>query len=249
VRVAAGYLAVVASGSGLFGAFGVPNDASLTSPAITATSTNGRKDRLILRVTAGVAALEIVQGTASGSPAEPAITGDNFLELALITLPASTTNITDAMITDRRVFVGKWSRPWGIIGTPVSVTTPTSHGAGFANQTGFAKTFTAVAGRRYRFKARFHLDNSSTGGVSQLQFADGGSAIAGSTANYNIAVGAAVILYFDLEWVGTLTAGSHTITLQAKATSGSGTTATYADGTFAGQLVVEDVGPATSNPD
>lgn len=102
VKVAAGHVIVDATGAGLYGNYHVWNDASINSPAFAPTSTNGRKDRLILRVTGGVPALEIVQGVASGSPAEPAITGDNYEELALITLPGSTANITTAMITDRR---------------------------------------------------------------------------------------------------------------------------------------------------
>lgn len=106
VKAAAGGAFIIANGAGLGGMFFVANDASLNSPTFTATSTNGRKDRLILRVTAGVPALEIVQGTASATPAEPSITGSNYGELALITLPASTTNITTAMITDRRMFAG-----------------------------------------------------------------------------------------------------------------------------------------------
>lgn len=102
VKVRAGNIVIAATGAGLFGKYAVPNDASINSPTIAPTSTNGRKDRLIVRVTSGVAALEVVQGVASGSPAEPTITGDNFEELALITLPGSTTNITTAMLTDRR---------------------------------------------------------------------------------------------------------------------------------------------------
>lgn len=104
VQVAAGKAIIAASGSGLYGYYHAWNDAAANSPTIDPTTTNGRKDRLIVRVTSGVPALEVVKGTASGSPAEPAITGDNYLELALITLPGSTTNITNAMITDRRVY-------------------------------------------------------------------------------------------------------------------------------------------------
>lgn len=120
VKVAEGGAVIPATGAGLGGSYQVYNDADLTSPTIAPTSANGRKDRLIIRVTNGVPALEVVQGTASGSPAEPSITGDNYLELALITLPASTTNITDAMITDRRVRLAG--------GTPVvtSATRPAS---------------------------------------------------------------------------------------------------------------------------
>ena len=103
VKVAEGGAVIPATGAGLGGSYQVYNDADLTSPSIAATSANGRKDRLIIRVTNGVPALEVVQGVEAGSPTEPSITGDNYMELALITLPASTTNITDAMITDRRV--------------------------------------------------------------------------------------------------------------------------------------------------
>lgn len=117
VRVAEGGVIIPATGAGLGGSYQAWNGASLNSPTIAPTSANGRKDRLIVRVTAGVAALEVVQGTAAASPAEPSITGDNFLELALITLPASTTNITDAMITDRRVRLAA--------GTPVVCTSTT----------------------------------------------------------------------------------------------------------------------------
>lgn len=106
VQVATGEAFVKATGAGLGGSFFTSNDATINSPAFAATSTDGRKDRLILRVTSGIPALEIVQGTASGTPAEPSITGSNFLELALVTLPGGTTNITTAMITDRRAFVG-----------------------------------------------------------------------------------------------------------------------------------------------
>ena len=102
VAVAAGALIVAATGSGLYGDYHVWNDASINSGSFAPTSTNGRKDRLILRVTSGVPALEIVQGTASASPAEPTITGDNYEELALVTLPGSTSAVTNAMITDRR---------------------------------------------------------------------------------------------------------------------------------------------------
>lgn len=106
VQIASGEAFVKATGAGLGGSFFTSNDATINSPAFAATSTDGRKDRLVLRVTGGIPVPEIVQGTASGTPAEPSITGSNFLELALVTLPGGTTNITTAMITDRRAFVG-----------------------------------------------------------------------------------------------------------------------------------------------
>lgn len=121
VLVAAGKAIVQATGSGLTGAYHAWNDASMSSPTIDPTTTNGRKDRLILRVTSGVPALEVVKGTAAASPAEPTITGDNYLELALITLPSSTSNVTNAMLTDRRA----WASTAGSIVTCTSSTRPT----------------------------------------------------------------------------------------------------------------------------
>lgn len=143
VKVAEGGFVIPATGAGLGGSYQGWNDADLNSPAFTATGVDGRKDRLIVRVTAGVPALEIVQGTASGSPAEPAITGDNYLELALITLPGVTTNITTAMITNRQVRFAA--------GVPVictSTTRPASPWAGlpiFETNTGFLLTWDGAA--------------------------------------------------------------------------------------------------------
>jgi hypothetical protein len=103
VKARAGQVIIAATSSGQVGKYEVPNDASINSPAFAATGAGvSRKDRLIVRVTAGVAALEIVQGTPGSPGAEPSITGDNYEELALVTVPASTSNITSAMITDRR---------------------------------------------------------------------------------------------------------------------------------------------------
>ncbi len=120
-----GYV-VAATGAGLHGKWHVGNDASINSPAFTATSGNGRKDRLILRVdsSTGATTLEIVQGVASASPAEPAITGSNYEELALITLPASTSNITTAMITDRRKPAARGARAYGTAAQRALITAP-----------------------------------------------------------------------------------------------------------------------------
>lgn len=107
VRVAAGGIIVRASGSGLFGSYQVPNDADLTSPAFTGTGGSARTDRLIVRVTSGIPALEIVAGTpGGGTPPPPTVTGDNFEVLARIEIPASTSNITQTMIKDERNVIG-----------------------------------------------------------------------------------------------------------------------------------------------
>lgn len=135
VQVAAGQAIVNATASGELGKYLQANDASINSGSFTATSTNGRKDRLILRITSGVAALEIVQGTPSGSPAEPSITGDNFLELALITFPPSTSNVTSGMITDRRV---RAATPASLIPHSNAVRRVMANNNAYTNQTSYA---------------------------------------------------------------------------------------------------------------
>ncbi len=100
VRVSAGVGIVNATGAGLGGSYVVWNDADWNTPTISATGGSPRKDVVIIRVTSGVPALEVVQGTPAGSPTEPTITGSNYLKLAVITIPASTTNITNAMIAN-----------------------------------------------------------------------------------------------------------------------------------------------------
>jgi hypothetical protein len=107
VKVAAGGIVIAATGSGLFGSYQIANDAELTSPTFTGTGASARTDRLIVRVTTGVPALEIVAGTpGGGTPPPPTVTGDNFEVLARIEIPASTSNITTAMIKDERKVIG-----------------------------------------------------------------------------------------------------------------------------------------------
>lgn len=141
VQVGPGRLVVPSTKPGELGAYEVYNDAAANSPAITATSTNGRIDRVILRVTSGVPAFETVQGTAAGTPTIPAITGFNYLPLYRIVLPPSTTNITDGMLVDERVFGGKWAQPWGIVpGGNLAITATATNGAGSGAVAGLAVT-------------------------------------------------------------------------------------------------------------
>lgn len=100
VKVTAGVAIIPATGAGLGGSYSWWNDSDLTSPTFTATGGSPRKDVVIVRVTSGVAALEIVQGTPSGSPVEPTITGSNYLKLAVVTIPASTSTIQTSYIAN-----------------------------------------------------------------------------------------------------------------------------------------------------
>lgn len=245
IKVAAGRLSIAATESGKHGGYPVANDASVNSGVFTATSGNGRKDRLILRVTSGVPALEIVAGTAAGTPLEPAITGDNYIELALITLPPSTTNVTDAMITDRRFFGGKWAQPWGCL----AAVTGTAAVAGSTPSTATiitAPTLTLIQNRR------IEISYATLGGI-----ASGGLVL----ANWELVRDTSVIQ----SWMHTVAAataneqvswdyvdvappaGSHSYFVRwSSNVSSSGVD--QASSTYKRQLIVSDVGPA-ANPD
>ena len=95
VRVAAGSGYVNATGAGLGGLYHVWNDGFVNSPAFTATGADPRTDRVIVRVIAGVPTVQVVQGTPGpGTPAPPTVTGDNYLTLARVQIPAATATVT-----------------------------------------------------------------------------------------------------------------------------------------------------------
>lgn len=106
VSVAAGTGIIPATFAGDLGSYEVPNDAALTSPTFAATSANPRWDLLILQVTTGVAALVVVQGTASGSPSYPSLAGlTNYIVICGVKMPANKSiidNGTNGLIEDRR---------------------------------------------------------------------------------------------------------------------------------------------------
>ena len=111
LNVAGGLLVVEADGAGLFGRYLAPNVGDDTTPAFTPTGGDGRIDEVICRVTAGVPAIEIVEGTPAGTPVAPPITGDNCEWLATVTIPPTTSVIDDSMIADRRTLASTMSSP------------------------------------------------------------------------------------------------------------------------------------------
>ena len=92
------------------GTYHVVNDA-VKNLAVTASDpTNPRKDLVVAKVNdsayaggTNTFALTIITGTAAASPAEPAIPADaTYLVLAMVDVPAASTTVIDARITDRR---------------------------------------------------------------------------------------------------------------------------------------------------
>ena len=83
-------------------------DAAKTLTIANADASNDRKDIVVLRLdmTARTITVQVVIGTPAAEPAAPAVTrtADVYdLELAEISVPAGTSSITQALITDKRL--------------------------------------------------------------------------------------------------------------------------------------------------
>lgn len=114
VNIAAGTAVITGDDQTDQGKYLVKSDAATTGVVIGAAPGSGqRNDLIVLRVrdtNAGVgvnddAILEVVVGTPSGSPVDPA-TPDSALLLARVRVPAGTSAITNSLIDDLRVMAG-----------------------------------------------------------------------------------------------------------------------------------------------
>ena len=114
VRVAAGICVVTGDDQATQGKYVVRNDALVTGVVIGAAPGSGqRNDLVVLKVrdqNSGVgvdddAIIEVVVGTPSGSPVDPAVP-DTALVLARVRVPAGTSSITTSLIDDLRVRAG-----------------------------------------------------------------------------------------------------------------------------------------------
>jgi hypothetical protein len=90
------------------GAYFVYNDATVNVPMSVGNATNPRKDVIGVQVTdveyggaSHSAAIAVLTGTPAGSPVEPTRPA-NWLDLALVDVPANDTVFNNAQITDRR---------------------------------------------------------------------------------------------------------------------------------------------------
>lgn len=110
--VEAGHAVIQGTTSSTQGTYTATLDAQLTVPYLASYPADAqpRKDLIVARINdkayAGSTAsftIEVVKGTASGSPVDPA-TPASAIVLARVSLPASATTVADAVITDLRTF-------------------------------------------------------------------------------------------------------------------------------------------------
>jgi hypothetical protein len=136
-----------------------------------------------------------------------------------------------------------WTRPqnmpWGVMGYVTKATTQTSITTE-VDLSGLSITWTAVAGRVYKFTAHLNL-SSAIGGDYTLFLNDGSS---------NILEAAEKLAATDREscdfevYVSGITAGSKTYKLRLTATNDTTVFGASTRASIASQFIVEDIGPA-----
>lgn len=252
VKIAGGIAVVEADGAGLFGRYLAFNNGDDSSPQFTPTGGDERIDELIVRVTDGEPDWEIVEGTPAGSAVPPTITGDNYLHLARVTIPPTTSVIDDSMIEDMRPraastppaptvrhgddIIDVSDLPRGILdeavqaGPQTGITTE-------ADLTGMTVTVDVPAGRKLKITAKGTLSASSnsidaTGNIKESTTQLGVWGQCWSMLAANDAIGQSGFAIVEPS------AGVHTYKMTALRT-GSGTlNVTNA------HLIVEDIGAA-----
>lgn len=110
VAVAAGLAFVLGTQNAFQGLYTVPNDASVNVTITAAHATLVRWDLIVVRVqdqfysgASNTATIEVVTGTASASPTDPALPA-NSLVIGRVRVAAAATSITNAMIDDIRTW-------------------------------------------------------------------------------------------------------------------------------------------------
>ena len=132
-----------------------------------------------------------------------------------------------------------WNQPWGF----VAMTTSQSNSFnGLGHLVGVDTSFTAIANRMYRINGHASLEVQTGRAIINLV-----SSVAGVLFRISDFTAAATVSYphADGSYIGTLAAGSTTISIQVVTISG--TTNGLADSVYnQHRIYIEDIGPATS---
>lgn len=178
VNVAAGGAVIVGDDTpATQGSYYVWNDATVNLVIAASDPTNPRKDIVIAQVRDSFYSvagddwrLTVVTGTPAASPAEPALPTDS-IKLAVVTVAAAATSITNAAIADSRTVAAGLS---GIVNQAWGTYTPTLTAAG-ANPT---------MGTASIRKGRYQQINRTVSGWANIKFGTSGSAP--GTGNYYV---------------------------------------------------------------
>lgn len=225
-----------------------------TNLAIAASDpTNPRKDLIVAKVqdsaySGGTDAwsLAVVTGIPAAVPAEPTAPA-NSITLAMVDVLAAASSITNARITDRRVYGGRsWSEPWGRVGQYTTQSLNQNPGTGsLADVTSASVTFTAVANRLYR--ATYQVANYDSGGAGLVRH------VLTDASNNLLVSGRNRSAVANTEQACTLvsptftpSAGSYTVKARAQSITVTTNSFVYAAADTWLVLTVDDVGPAST---
>lgn len=135
-----------------------------------------------------------------------------------------------------------WNMPWGQVGGGIiNVADQPGFDTVERAVSGYAATWTAVAGRLYRFSGNISTNQLSTAGYQILSAKIDGGASFTVASLLSVAVnnGGTVPL---LRHLGTIAAGAHTIQLYLR--TGSGNPGVLSTSQHPGHMLIDDVGPA-----
>lgn len=166
VDVAPGRAAIRGDSSVNQGMYQVWSDSVVTLPIASSDGTNPRQDIVVARVRDAFYTgdtdewkLEVITGQPSATPSAPE-TPDNAIRLAVVTVPANASSITDADIADRRVPGGAWAQPRGFVGR----TNLSGSAGGSETALTGSVTHAAEAGRYYKVTAQYGVYTSGDQG-------------------------------------------------------------------------------------
>lgn len=134
-----------------------------------------------------------------------------------------------------------WNMPWGIVGTPVTITSSQGSITAVTDITGASITFTAVANRRYKANWQGLMNSTVAGDGFNVFMTDSSNAIQQQCIFY---LGTVNDYSFHAEYVFSLGAGSVTRKLRSQRQYGSGTGTLVAGGSYSTQFWIEDIGPS-----
>lgn len=150
------------------------------------------------------------------------------------------TDTNNLLVHNGASYAKPWNMPWGRIAhqlvtsnTGSITTTPVDL---------MSVTFTAVAGRLYRIRMGGEFSSTVADGAFILAIADGSNNQVRRLTDAVLTTSSRVL---DVDYITTLTAGSHTRKIRFFRASGSGTYTFQADATNPAYLLVEDIGPAS----
>lgn len=219
--------------------------AQRTLPVTAAHATLARIDRVVLRAdfTNNKIELDVLAGTAAGSPVAPALTQSTSkweISLATVSVPATDTSIDAGQVTDERVLIRPGSTTGGLLAPPVDITTNQIVANSAADFFIASISVFVPAGHRVRVSFETAAMSADTAGAqAEVRIKDGATQVCGATATI-AAINALVPLSISRRLIPS--AGLHTFNLYLSKPGGGGTSGFLASATTPAEFAVEDLG-------